>query len=404
MNAKLADALGWIATKRDDAIEQLIRWCNQNSWSMDEPRLRDMAELVIRDFGKIGVEFQSLSLPPLRLLGEDGEWMEGATGPALLWHHNPQAKHRVLLMIHYDTVYPSDAEPNFCVRVDGHGAEPATLVGPGVADAKGGIAVIALAVEAMLRFDLLRDIGVSILLNPDEEIGSTASATLMQELASQFAYGLVFEPTLPDGTLVAARKGSGNFAIYVRGRSAHAGRNIEDGRNAIVHLANIIVELNRLHDPDSGVSVNVGQVSGGGPLNQVPDLANVKFNIRVNDRSSMERMQEKLHTLVERLSTNGFSVAVLGEFHSPPKLVSPAIEQLQAVVMKAGKSLGRPIQWRDTGGACDGSKLAGWGLPNIDTMSVTGGNLHSPQEYMQIDSLTKAAQTVVATIQEMASR
>ena len=398
MNATRKPALDWIASQQDVAAERLIRWCDQNSWSNDLPNLRLMAQMLATDFRSFGVDFEAIDLPPLKLLGDDDQWKTEGTGPGLLWHHNPNADHRVLLMIHYDTVYPPNSQPAAVTRVAGDASTPAKLIGPGVADAKGGIAVIAMAVEAMLRFNLIKEIGVSVFLNPDEEIGSTASSDWIRQLAGQFSYGLVFEPTLPDGSLVAARKGSGNFAIHVRGRSAHAGRNIDDGRNAIVHLAKIVDEVSQLHGGDAGTTVNVGEINGGGPLNRVPDLASAKMNFRVTDQPSMARVQSQLKSIARRFTADGFVVSCLGEFHSPPKIVGEEIDRLQMAVAVAGESVGRSIAWRDTGGACDGSKLAAWGLPNIDTMSVTGGNLHSPEEYMELDSLPRAAATVVTMI------
>ncbi|MFG0261109.1 MAG: M20/M25/M40 family metallo-hydrolase, partial [Novipirellula sp. JB048] len=268
-------AIEWMHTQQASATERLERWCNQNSWSMDVANLQAMADMLCDDFRRFGVRLDPIPLGPMKLLDESGRWYAPATGPALLWHHRPEATNRVLLMIHYDTVYPSGGEATRCVR------QADRLIGPGTADAKGGIAVIALAVEAGLRFGLFADRGVSILLNPDEEIGSTASEPLMRELAPQFEAALVFEPTLPDGALVAARKGSGGFAFVVQGRAAHAGRNPEQGRNAIVQLAAIVGKLAELNNPAEGVLINVGKIGGGGPLNRVPDAASVHFNVRV---------------------------------------------------------------------------------------------------------------------------
>ena len=392
MKDKLARAAKWMDENQPAAAQRLQQWCDQNSWSMDEPRLQSMADRLCVDFAKFDVELNQISLPALRTLGDEEQWVEQDTGPALIWHHNPTAAKRLLLMIHYDTVYPDGTQPAKCIQ-DG-----SKLIGPGTADAKGGIAVIAMAVEAMLKFDLVGDAGVSILLNPDEEVGSTASRELMSRIAPKFNNALLFEPALPSGSLVRARKGSGNFSFVARGRSAHAGRNPQDGRNAIVHLSKIIPELTKLHDPDSGVLLNVGRIAGGGPLNRVPDHAVLQLNTRVVNHDTMKQVESALSNLAQQFTRDDYRVTLTGMFSSPPKPMSDEIAKLQPLVESAGKIAGRKITWEDTGGACDGCKLAAFGLPNIDTLGISGGNLHSPNEFCELDSLVPAAHTVAAFI------
>ena len=395
-------AVQWILQQQQPAIDQLIRWSNQNSWSHDPTKLSEMAATLAEDFAKVGIEMQSVDLPKLRLLGDGDQWDRAATGPMLVWHHNEHLpkRQRVLLMIHYDTVYPPEHRPQMCeLNVDtgsdsgsGTGSDSGRLIGPGVADAKGGIAVIGLAAAAMRKFGLLQDIGLSIVLNPDEEIGSSASAPLVKQLCSGFGGAFLFEPSLPDGSLVANRKGSGNFSILVRGKSAHAGRDPESGRNAIVKLAALIGQLQQSHDPDGGISINVGNIAGGGPLNQVPDFAIAKLNVRVLDHQAQAKVEDLFQQMTGKESVDGYRVTTLGEFHCPPKLAAKPIQRLQQVVENANRLAGQPVTWwQDTGGACDGSKLAAWGLPNIDTLGVRGGNLHSADEYMLPDSLAASA-------------
>jgi len=396
LSARLQHAGRWMHQNQAIAFDRLQRWCNQNSWSHHTANLQAMAEMLVEDFAAIRLPLSCVKLPPLRLLSAD-HWRSHETGPALLFHHQPQAARRILLMIHYDTVYPTTNRPDQCER------KGERLIGPGTADAKGGIAVLAMAVEAVLRFDLAPEIGISILLNPDEEIGSTASLELMSQLAPQFDAALVFEPTLPDGAMVAARKGSGNFCLTAHGRSAHAGRNPEEGRNAIVHLAKLIPEIESLGQTVDDTLLNIGWIEGGGPLNQVPDRASLQLNARVQTDVAMQRIETALGEIAARASFDDYRTSLVGEFHSPPKLVTPDIEQLQRRVEAAGNVAGRTIRWRDTGGACDGSKLAGLGVPNIDTMGVAGGGLHSSTEFCDLDSIVPAAWTVAAFLAEFGS-
>lgn len=397
MNSNLNQISQWLLDQRETHVMRLRQWCDQNSWSLDQPNLKAMADRLVADFAAIGVEFEKVSLPAMHLLGDTEEGVHQPTGPALLWHHRGEASRRVLLMIHYDTVYPPDSTPATCQQ---RGSQ---LIGPGTADAKGGIQVIAMAIEAVLKYGVAPDLGISVLLNPDEEVGSPASASLMEQLAPQFDAALVFEPTLPDGALVRSRKGSGNFALIAHGRAAHAGRNPEQGRNAIVHLTRLIPELTELHAPEEGLLLNVGRVAGGGPLNQVPDHAVVHVNLRVADEETMHRAEASLADLVTRYTYGDYRMTLRGRFHAPPKPADEGFRNVSEVVSEAAEAVGRQVHWKSTGGASDGSKLAAFGLPNVDTMGVSGGNLHHRDEFCELDSVHPAAMTVVSFLERFAA-
>lgn len=392
--------MGWLDDQGPSIVDQVIRWCDQNSWSNHRPGLMAMADLLEQDFSSLKLPYQRIELPKWTSTGDDGELIEHETGPAILWHHRPEATRRVLLLIHYDTVYPPDSAPTH-VECTPEGL----LIGPGVADAKGGIAVILFAMCAILKHDLAGKLGITVALNPDEEVGSQSSSAWLRELAPQFEFALVFEPTLPDGALVANRKGTANFSAIIHGRSAHAGRNIAEGRNAIVHAARLTIEVDSWNHPGSGIVVNVGKINGGGPLNQVPSLATLSFNLRVDTIAAADDVLSKLKELEQQYSLDGYRCTIRGHFHSPPKQIDgdAAFDDVRQRVTRAMMKAGRSIAWRDTGGACDGNKLAAFGLPNMDTMGPTGGNLHSPNEYCEVSSLIAASKTVIHLIADAGS-
>lgn len=396
---KISQAWAWLDSQESTIREKLIRWCSQNSWSYSQEGLLAMAAQLALDFEPLGLAFAQVDLPPAAPTGGPSPTLGSVTAPGLIWHYRPTARRRALLLIHYDTVYPPSAHRP--VLVEGiplvRGGTGQRLIGPGVADAKGGIAVIRYAAEALLRFGIAPDFGWSIALNPDEEIGSPSSASWLAELAKGYEFGLVFEPTLPDGAMVANRKGTGNWRFSIGGRAAHAGRNPEQGRNALVHAARLAVELDSLNDHLAGTTVNVGRLDGGTALNQVPDSATLELNVRVVDQLQADRVEHRLRQLCDQFDqSEGYSCNLQGRFHSPPKRIDARYQPLHHSFELAATSLGRKIQWRDTGGACDGSKLAAAGLINIDTMGPLGGELHSPGEYCDFDSLLLAAKTLVA--------
>lgn len=393
---RLQAAFAYLGNQSSPMIGRLQRWCNQNSGSYNVAGLQTMSEMLEQDFQPLGLPIQRVAGDAITWIDDQGAPRSQPSGDLLIVQHNPAAKRQVLLMIHYDTVYPASSVNVRC-DMEANGV----LRGPGVADAKGGLLVMLESLKALRLFELDREIGWTMVANPDEEIGSPASSRWMRENATRFDLGLLFEPTLPDGTLVSSRKGSGNFSLVVRGKSAHAGRNPELGRNAVVHLSRLCDQLDLINHSFDGVTVNVAKVVGGGALNQVPDLAVGRFNIRAVDDAARLQVLQQIEKLVTTFSqADGFDVKLDGEFQSPPKVVDDATLAIQKRVERAGERVGREIRWRATGGACDGSKLAAAGLANIDTLGPTGDCLHSPDEWVDVNTLLPAAKTVVALMAE----
>jgi glutamate carboxypeptidase len=298
----------------------------------------------------------------------------------------PDAPLQVFLGGHLDTVFAA-AHPFQHARQDATDS----LHGPGVADLKGGLLVMWAALAALERSPWRERIGWEVLLNPDEEIGSAGSDPLLREAAGRNRFGLVFEPSLPDGSLAAARKGSGNFDVIVHGRAAHAGRNPEDGRNALRAAADLIREVEMLNGMREGVTVNVGYAHGGGPLNVVPDLCVFKFNVRTAIADDQRWMQEQLDVLLTRAQRDGLRFELRGSFTRPPKLVDARAQTLIDWLGDCGRALGTPLTFKPTGGCCDGNNLAAHGLANVDNLGVVGRDIHSEAERMRISSLAERA-------------
>ncbi len=268
----------WIATQREPMVEAIERWCHVTSGSTNLNGLQRMAEVLAMDFEPLGLPVQFTSLPAYSMIDDRGEPSEHATGPMLVWRHRADLPRQILLMIHYDTVYGPLSQPQTCQRIG-----PQYLMGPGTADAKGGIAVMRWVAEALTRFPIAEGIGWTMVLNPDEEIGSASSWPVLSTWAKHYELALLFEPAMPDGALVSGRKGTGNFSIVVHGKSAHSGRNPQDGRNAVVRLCQLAVAMDKLNAPDRGLTVNVAKLQGGDALNRVPDLAVARVNVRAVD-------------------------------------------------------------------------------------------------------------------------
>lgn len=391
--------LDFIREQEQHMIQLTHDWSAVNSGSYHTEGLAKMAAILSDNFSWLGGEMERVALPPLSKVLDNGKMAEIPLGKALRIRKRLGAPLQVLLAGHMDTVFAADDPfqvPEFL--------EGGRLRGPGVADLKGGLVVMLKALEALERSPWAEKIGWEVLINPDEEIGSPGSATLFAEAAGRCALGLVYEPSLPDGTLVASRKGSGNFTVVVRGRAAHAGREFDKGRNAVALLAEITAALHGLNGRMPGVTLNVARIRGGEALNVVPDAATLGFNVRMKAAEEQNWIKERIKEITQLFrDRDGFVVELHGGFTRPPKPVNESMAALQEMLASCGQMLGIPIGWQDTGGCCDGNNLAAAGLPNIDTLGVRGGNIHSDKEYVLLDSLVERAQLSALLLMRLAS-
>lgn len=390
--AKRADAYAWIAAQQSQITADLIELANQNSGSEHLTGLLQVAQWLEDRMDLPHAQFHYVALPARHTIDDQGNELAVETGPALRWDFQPDHPRRVLLAIHYDTVFGAADPFQTCELLTAD-----RLQGPGVADAKGGILVIRAALQALSRFSLADAIGWTVLLTPDEELGSPSSKQLFEQLAPEFDFALLFEPTLPSGELVAQRKGSGNYTLVVHGRAAHAGRHFEQGRNAVVELARILPPIAELSGQRPGLTVNVGQIHGGAAVNLVPDLALARLNVRVGDIMSAKWFEQQLKRFVCELNElDGFRCRSVGEIASPPKMVTDEMQQLMRAIEQASLDAGgRDVHWKETGGVCDGNKLAAAGLVNVDTLGPIGDGLHSRCEWVSLSSIVDKAQLVV---------
>tara|TARA_B100001179_G_C18563758_1_gene391817 strand:- start:387 stop:1382 length:996 start_codon:yes stop_codon:yes gene_type:complete len=321
-------------------------------------------------------------------------------GQALRVRKRPDAPFQVFLGGHMDTVFGKDHPFQTPIYND----DVTALNGPGVADLKGGLVVMLKALEALERSPWAENIGWEVLINPDEEIGSQSSDFLLKEAAERCDIGLIYEPALADGTLAGARKGSGNFTYVIRGKAAHAGREFDQGINAIVRAAELVTRLHALNGQQDGLTLNIGKIEGGGALNTVPDLALVRFNVRVTSTEQQEWLLTQLSLIENALEHwgNG-SLYRHGTFTRAPKPMAPPIEVLFQAMQACGAQLGQDVRWKATGGCCDGNNLWAHGLPNIDTLGVCGAHIHSDQEYVILASLVQRARLSALFLMRLAS-
>lgn len=377
--------LDWIHKQYPHMVELLTQWSSINSWSDNISGLNEMLSALQTSFASLGGKMQTISLPPRLVVDSKGKIIEKEQGKALHITKHPHAKIKVFLGGHMDTVYPHTSHFQTTHYLDEN-----TLCGPGVADMKGGLVVLFKTLEALERSPFAGKIGWEVLINPDEETGSSGSQSLFVQSAKQNQLGLLFEPSFPDGSLVSSRKGSMNFTVIAKGKAAHAGRDFHYGRNAISALSRFIIDAEALTDSTKGITVNAGHIEGGGPVNIVPDLAICRFNVRMVEPKDLPLIREALHRLVaiER-APEGISFSYVDNTIRGPKPFDASQRVLFEQMKECAKELGMNLDWRPSGGVCDGNILSAEGLPTIDTLGVIGGNIHTAEEYMLLNSLTE---------------
>lgn len=406
ISSECHEAMEWLGSQPSAMLDLLQELCNQNSGTFNATGVAAVADRLQHeyaghgDYAALGDWVKLQPTPAAEILNDQGLIDSFPLGPTLRAEARPSAPQQVFLCIHTDTVYEVGHSFQKCrLLANGH------LNGPGVIDAKGGLVVLLFALRAFERTAISKRLGWKVVLNPDEEIGSLGSHPILKEVSQQCQFGLLFEPVMPDGAMVSSRKGSGNFTLVCHGRSAHAGRNFSAGRNAIIHLSRCLIELDSLNHTVPGDStINVGRVHGGGAVNVVPDFAMARLNVRGGDPMQIEKILAHIQNVVDRFSQDpDYRLSLTGHVTSPPKVLDAASRRIQERIEATGHQVGVPIYWRPSGGASDGNKLSGWGIPNIDTLGPVGDHLHSPDEYLVIDSLLQRARLATALLCNFAS-
>jgi glutamate carboxypeptidase len=393
-----SEILRWIDTQSSAMRHRLIDWATLNTGSLNLSGLDRFRSILRAEFENLGGAPTEIELSPMQSIDGRGEAVQTPLAKTLVVTKRPTAPVRIFLCIHMDTVYPADHLFQTCTILD-----EKRLQGPGVADAKGGLIVMLTALAALEKSELASRVGWEVLINPDEEIGSAGSMPLLVAAAARNQYGLLFEPATPDGALIDRRKGSGSLTLVIRGRAAHVGRDFAAGRNALIAASCLSLALNELNNQMPGITINIGKIEGGGPSNVVPDLAIVRFNVRTTVPEDEQRIRERVDELVaEANAQDGISVQLHGNLTSPPKIPDVRGRVLMEVIERCGAELNLPILWKSSGGACDGNKLAAAGLPNVDTLGPCGGNLHSPAEFVLLDSLAERAKLAALVMMRVA--
>ncbi|SFP24779.1 hydrolase [Qipengyuania nanhaisediminis] len=374
------------AIDADSMLREVQDWAAINTGTANIDGLDKMAGVLADAFSALPGEVELVEPATVTAISADGREYEKPHGRHMVLRVRPEAGRRFVMTGHMDTVFPVDHPFQETVWLDDN-----TINGPGTADMKGGLNIILHTLKLFETIEGSERVGYDVMINSDEETGSLASRGLIEELARGKYAALTYEPSaLPDGTLAHARGGTGNYSITITGKSAHAGRNPHDGRNAIVAASDLVLRIKALEADD--ITINPAKIEGGAANNVVPDLAILRFNIRPNSTDAMNRFNGELDAILRMIETDHeVGIHRHGGVTRPPKPVDEKAQRLFDLVKSCGAELGQEIGWKSTGGVCDGNNIAATGVPVVDTMGVRGGAIHSPDEFMIVPSLRERA-------------
>lgn len=372
---------------QDAMIKRTCAWSGMNTGSWNTAGLRAFAPVLSDAFSELDAHVDVIENDGFEAIGKSGGSERIETGPVIEVSARPEAEIQVVMSGHYDTVFPPGTFEEIRDLGDGR------LNGPGLADMKGGLCIMLEALKAFESGPLKDRLGYRIVLSPDEEIGNFASAPFLTRAAQSGALiGMTYEPAMETGAMSGARKGSAVFDIVLHGKAAHAGRAKEEGRSAIEAAAELVLGLEAINGQRDGVTVNVGAVDGGSAVNIVPDLAIVRFGARAPDADSADWTTEEVRKLFDRAcSRDGITGHFHGGFYRPPKPRNAAQQALFESVHATGKAIGLDLEFVDTGGVCEGNNIFAAGVPNVDTLGVRGGRIHSSEEFVIKDSFAERA-------------
>lgn len=371
----------------ESMLARTLDWAGTNTGSWNSDGLKAFAPRLADAFSALDADVAMEASRPFETVTDRGETLEIETGPVLRVRARPDAPLQVVMSGHYDTVFPPDTFETITDLGEGR------MNGPGLADMKGGLVVMLEALKAFEAGPLKDRLGYQIVMTPDEEIGNFASAHALTEAARSGAMiGMTYEPAMETGAMSGGRKGSAVYDIVLHGRAAHAGRAKHEGRSAIEAAAELVLGLEALNENGHGVTVNVGAIDGGSAVNIVPDLAVVRFGARAPDEAAADWTNGQVKVLLQRaLQRDGITGHLHGGFYRPPKPRNAAQQALFDAVSATGRAAGLELTFEDTGGVCEGNNIFAAGVPNVDTLGVMGGRIHSAEEYVVVASFAERA-------------
>jgi glutamate carboxypeptidase len=369
--------LNYFEAEQEALLRTIREFVEIESPSDDKPALDRMGRFLADRFEAFG------GRPRIHRADENGNSVQ-IDFPAVERGNAKGTARPVLLLGHFDTVYPLGTLANMPCRVaDG------CMHGPGVLDMKSGIALMLFAIEALQSWHSGLPRPVTVFLVSDEEIGSYSSRKITEALARESAAVLVLEPAGPRGAVKTARKGVGEYKLGVEGVAAHAGLDPGKGHSAILELARQIAAVSKLNNLKQGISVNPGVIRGGTRTNVIAAEASVEFDVRITHVKQAAGLERKFRSL--KPFDKKCRLTVEGNINRLPMERTAGVAALYKKAQAVAKNIGWKLEEAAVGGGSDGNFTAGIGIPTLDGMGGDGAGAHAVHEHILIAELPRRA-------------
>ncbi len=335
----------------------------------------------------------------LAALGAKVERVEpraGIVGTTVVARLAGAGRGNLLLIGHMDTVYQRGALARAPFRVDGTRA-----YGPGIADDKGGLAVILHALALLTPRDFKT---LTVVINPDEETGSKGSGAFITEQARGKDAVLSFEPTGVPETLLRGTAGTNTVVVTITGKAAHAGVAPELGINALVEAAEVIRKTADLDLGPGQRRFNWTVISQERPVrNIVPDKIVLSGDLRTASLAETDAFRAEIERRLAVPSLAGAQVSVEVRVSRPAFTATPASERLigraRAIYADLGAPIGIQERW---GGGTDAGFAALAGVPVIEALGLPGYGYHTGNaEYVWLDAVPRRLYLTAALIRQL---
>ncbi len=375
--------LAYFNERRDEMVATIRELVEIESPSDNKAAVDRVAEAVARKFSQLGGKVE-VRVHPSKDFGNHLQ----------VDFPGKSAMKPVLLLGHYDTVYPLGTLTTMPCRVVDN-----MLTGPGVLDMKSGIALMLHALAALQDWHKERlPRPVTVLLVSDEEVGSDSSLAITGSLAKKAAAVLVLEPSYGlQGAVKTARKGVGEYLVKVTGKASHAGLDFQKGVNAILELAHQIEKVSSFTDLKKGLTINVGVVRGGSRTNIVPAEAAAQVDVRIARLKDGAGIDKKMRSL--RPYNRKCKIEVTGGISRPPMERTAGVAALYTQAAAIARELGWKLREAAVGGGSDGNFTASLGIPTLDGLGGVGDGAHAPHEHILISELPRRAALLAGLIE-----
>ena len=285
------------------------------------------------------------------------------------------------LIGHFDTVHPPQGG---FTRLSQKGGR---LHGPGTQDMKSGLVSALFAVQVLTGL-YGRPPRVKLVLNCDEEIGSTGSRDLIETQMAGARAVLVLEGRLEgNDRVITARKGIAGAWVEVLGQAAHASLGAGKGASAVLEMARKIVRLEELNDPDNEITVSTGLIQGGTTMNTIPALCRAEVDIRFATTRGEEQVLASVRKILEDNTVPGTRTEYKLLTGRPAMTASPESLRLARLFQDCAAVYGPVPEAGPAGGGSDANFTAALGIPTLDGLGPVGGGPHTEEEYLLQGSL-----------------